>query len=58
MNTGIVFHRPVFIGKEIDEYRAWKKFKQESVTHNQKSKTLRFVGTAKIHLSSLARASN
>lgn len=47
--TGIVFHRPVFVGKEIDEYRAWKKSKQESKAPKQ-LKTYHFVGTARLHL--------
>ena len=49
MNTGIIFHRAIFIGKEIDEYRKWKQSKQESAT-TQKVKTLNFTGTAKLYL--------
>lgn len=50
MNTGIIFHRAIFVGKEIDEYRQWKASKKESTTHHQKVKTLNFTGTAKLYL--------
>lgn len=49
MNTGIMFRRTILVGREIDEYRAWKQTKKSTT---RKTKKYNVVGTAKLFLQS------